>query len=158
MRPLLGAKRADGGAVMSRGELVIARRVEDVFDAVANETHPYDPRIVSAEKLTAGPIGLHTRFRSVARGPLGSVPMTVELTGYDRPRSLTSTTTLRGMDIETTLKFGECDGGTRMTWATRARPHGLMRVFSPVIGLAGRLQSRRIWTALKRAMEGSHTG
>lgn len=86
---LLGIKRrAEGRKPMSSGEIVIARPVEEVFDAVADETNPFDPRIVHAEKLTAGPIGLHTRFRSVTRGLLGTVPMTIVLNGYDRPRLL----------------------------------------------------------------------
>jgi hypothetical protein len=88
---------------MSSGEIVIARPVEDVFDAVADETNPFDPRIVRAAKLTTGPIGLHTRFRSETRGLLGTVPMTIELTGSDHPRLLRSATYLRGMEIESTL-------------------------------------------------------
>jgi len=139
--------------VMSRGELVIRRPVEDVFDAVADETNPYDPRIVRAEKLTTGPIGLHTRFRSETRGLLGTVPMTVELTAYDRPRRLASTTYLRGMEIETALSFAPCDGGTRMTWTMRARPNAPLRLLSPLINRAGRRQARRVWTELERTME-----
>ena len=151
---LLGIKgRAEGGVVMSRGELVIARPAEDVFDAVADETKPYDPRIVCAEKLTAGPIGLHTRFRSETRGFLSTVPMIVELTDYDRPRRLSSTTYLRGMEIESALTFTRCIAGTRMTWTMRAQPHGPLRLLRPLINRAGRRQARRIWTELKRALE-----
>lgn len=48
------------------GEIVIDRPIDVVFDYVAdqsNEPH-YNPRMVRAEKITAGPVGKGTQFRS----------------------------------------------------------------------------------------------
>lgn len=46
------------------GELVINRPVEEVFDFVADERNEprYNPRMLRADKLSPGPIGLGTRF------------------------------------------------------------------------------------------------
>jgi hypothetical protein len=47
------------------GEIVIDRPVEEVFDFVADARNElrYNPRMLRAEKLSPGPIGLGTRFR-----------------------------------------------------------------------------------------------
>ena len=47
------------------GEIIIGRPVDVVFDYVAdqsNERH-YNPQMVRAEKITAGPVGKGTQFR-----------------------------------------------------------------------------------------------
>ena len=42
------------------GEIVINRPVEEVFDVVADERNEprYNPRMLRAEKLSPGPVGL----------------------------------------------------------------------------------------------------
>ena len=48
------------------GDIVIDRPVEVVFDYVADQSNEprYNPQMVRAEKMTAGPVGVGTRFRS----------------------------------------------------------------------------------------------
>jgi hypothetical protein len=48
------------------GEIVIGRPVDVVFDYVADQSNErqYNPQMVRAEKITAGPVGKGTRFRS----------------------------------------------------------------------------------------------
>jgi hypothetical protein len=48
------------------GEILIEKRVEDVFDFVADERNEprFNPRMLRAEKLSPGPIGAGTRFRA----------------------------------------------------------------------------------------------
>ena len=88
-----------------KGDLVINRPVEEVFDFVADERNEprYNPRMLRAEKLTPGPIGVGTRFRAEMAAMRGSAPMTIEFTVYERPRRLASTTRLSNMDIEGSL-------------------------------------------------------
>jgi hypothetical protein len=47
------------------GEIVIGRPVEAVFDYVADQSNEpqYDPQMIRAEKITAGPVGKGTQFR-----------------------------------------------------------------------------------------------
>ena len=79
------------------GQITIGRPVELVFDYVTDQTNEplYNPKMVGAEKETAGPIGKGTRFRSAVRSGGRTAEMLIENTGYDRPRLLTSTTTMK---------------------------------------------------------------
>jgi hypothetical protein len=51
------------------GEIMINRPVEEVFDFVADERNEprYNPRMVRAEMLSPGPVGLGSRFRAEMR-------------------------------------------------------------------------------------------
>lgn len=138
------------------GEVHIARPPDVVFEVVADERSRYDPSIRHAELLTDGPIGVGTRFRSVAEGIREPVEMTVEITGYDRPRRLATTTHSASMDIDSTLTFQPVDDGTRMGWAVRLRPRGSLRLLTPLLPLIGRWQLRRVWDALKAHLEQPH--
>jgi uncharacterized protein YndB with AHSA1/START domain len=80
------------------GETTIGRPVDVVFDFVADQTNEpqYNPTMVRAEKDTAGPIGKGTRFRSAVRSANGTAGMLIEITAYDRPRLIASTTPMDG--------------------------------------------------------------
>ena len=66
------------------GETVIERSVEDVFDFVADERNEprYNPRMLSAEKLSPGPIGVGSQFRAEFAS-FGRPVATTELTEYE---------------------------------------------------------------------------
>jgi hypothetical protein len=51
------------------GEITIARPAETVFDFAADQRNEprYNPRMVRAEKVTGGPVGNGTVFRSAVR-------------------------------------------------------------------------------------------
>ncbi|HSI81785.1 MAG TPA: SRPBCC family protein [Solirubrobacterales bacterium] len=142
-----------------RGQIVIERPVEEVFDFVADERNVYDPRIVSAEKLTDGPVGGGTRFRSETRGFGGRVvPMLVELRTYERPRRLASTTRAAGIEIDSALDFEPVPEGTSMRWVWEVRPQGALRLLRPLLGPIARRQARTIWSSLKRELEEGREG
>jgi hypothetical protein len=137
------------------GDLLIERPVEEVFDFVADERNEprFNPRMLRAEKVSPGTIGLGTRFTAeMATGPRRT-PMTTEFTGFQRPRRLASTTRLSWMEIDGSLAFEPVRDGTRMRWEWDVRPRGVLRVLGPVIGVIGRRQERAIWTNLKRLLE-----
>jgi hypothetical protein len=82
--------------------------------------------------------------------------MTLTVTEYIRPgvfgvKSHIGST----MDLAGGLTFEPMDGATRMSWLWDLQPHGVLRFFGPVIAVMGRRQERRIWTSLKRLLEGS---
>ena len=89
------------------GDIVIARPVETVFDAVADErTEPhYNPQVRNVQLLTPEPLGVGTRFHAEAVTAARPAPMTIECTGYDRPHRFDSTTRMAAMDIDYTLTF-----------------------------------------------------
>ena len=139
------------------GEIVVDRPVEAVFDYVADQSNEpqYNPQMVRAEKITAGPIGLGTKFRSAVASMGRTAEMLIECTGYDRPRRLASTTTMQQADISYTLTFESAGTATRMRWSGQVRPKGAYRLLGPLITWMGRRQERRIWTSLKHRLESS---
>jgi uncharacterized protein YndB with AHSA1/START domain len=137
------------------GDIVIDRPVEVVFDYVADQSNEpqYNPQMVRAEKMTAGRVGIGTKFRSAVASMGRTVEMVIECTGYDRPRRLDSTTTMQQADISYTLTFEPAGQGTRMRWSGRVRPKGAYRLLRPMITWMGRRQERRIWMSLKHRLE-----
>jgi hypothetical protein len=137
------------------GEIIIARPAAAVFDFAADQRNEprYNPRMVRAEKVTAGPVGLGTVFRSAVRATGQPTEMRSELTGYRRPAWLASRTTMAQADIAGTLNFEPVPGGTRMRWAWVVRPKGASRLLTPLISQLGRRQEQAIWTGMKRYLE-----
>jgi uncharacterized protein YndB with AHSA1/START domain len=154
-----GAGDRVGGIDMTsiEGEITIARPVEVVFDYDADQTNEphYNPAMVRAEKETTGPIDAGTRFRSAVRSAGRTVEMLIETTAYDRPRLLSTTTRMEQMDIDYTLTFEPVPGGTRMRWSGQVQPKGGLRWLGPLVAWLGRRQERRIWSSLKRHLEGA---
>ena len=94
------------------GEIVIGRPVDVVFDYVADQGNEpqYNPRMVRAEKITAGPVGKGTQFRSAVASMGRTAEMLIECTGYDRPTLFASTTMMQPQ-------------ATGMSTTTRRTPH-----------------------------------
>jgi hypothetical protein len=139
------------------GETVIGLPVADVFDFVADERNEptFNPRMTSVKQLTDGPIDEGTRFAATSRTMGRDVDMVIELTAYDRPRMLASTTTMPSADIRGTLTFDAHPSGTRMRWSWDIRPTGVSRLLGPLIARLGRRQEEAVWAGLKRHLEGA---
>jgi uncharacterized protein YndB with AHSA1/START domain len=137
------------------GEIVIKRPVDEVFDFVADERNEprYNPRMVRAEKVSDGPIGVGTQFHAETATRRGSAEMAIEITRHERPSRLESSTRLSNMDIAGALTFDPVPGGTRMQWVWDVRPRGVLKLMSPIISRMGERQERIIWTNLKRVLE-----
>jgi Polyketide cyclase / dehydrase and lipid transport len=121
---------------------------------VSQSTEPqYNPQMLRAEKITAGPVGKGTRFRSAVASMGRTAEMLIECTGYDRPTRFATTTTMQQADISYTLRFEPAAAGTRMRWSGQVRPKGAFRLLGPVITWMGIRQEQRIWTSLKKHLE-----
>ena len=95
------------------GEITIARPIEVVFDYVADQSNEpqYNPNMVRAEKVTTGPIGAGTTFKSAVRSAGRTADTAIEVTRYDRPRLLASSTTMKQADIDYILRVPARVGG-----------------------------------------------
>jgi hypothetical protein len=142
------------------GEIVIGRPVDMVFDYVADQSNEprYNPQMVRAEKITSGPVGKGTRFRSAVASRGRTAEMLIECTGYDRPKLFTTTTAMAQADIGYTLTFEPATAGTRMRWSGQVRPKGAFRLLGPLITWMGIRQEQRIWAGLKEHLEAAQTG
>jgi polyketide cyclase/dehydrase/lipid transport protein len=142
------------------GQITISRPADVVFDYVADQTNEpqYNISMIRSEKVSPAPIGKGTQFRSAVRSAGRIAEMLIELTDYDRPRLLASTTTMKQADIEYLLRFEPVTVGTRMRWSGQVRPKGAFRLLGPLIVWLGRRQERRIWQSMKRHLESAPGG
>jgi uncharacterized protein YndB with AHSA1/START domain len=145
----------DGTVAHIQGEVLIRRPVEEVFDFVADERNEptFNPNMIVAEKVTAGPIGDGTRFRATIRSGGRPVDMQIEYTAFDPPHLLASTSRMAAADFTGTLTFTPTPAGTRLRWSWQARPKGAMLLLTPVFGPIGARQERRMWTLLRDHLE-----
>jgi uncharacterized protein YndB with AHSA1/START domain len=140
-------------------ETVINRPVEEVFDFVTNARNEprYNPRILSAEQTTSGPIERGTHFVLVSKAMGRRMSVEYEVTAYERPRRLRSRT-IRGlpfMDVESTETFEPFGGGTRMRWVWEVKPRGAAgRLMTPVLVRMLRRRLERAFANIKRVLEG----
>jgi hypothetical protein len=137
------------------GEIVINRPVDEVFDFVADARNEplYNARMLRAEKLTPGPIGVGTRFRDQIASMGRPAEIAIEIIDYERPRRLTDSIRLSTMDIRGGLTFDPVPGGTRMRWSWELMPRGVFKLMTPLVARLGPRQEQRIWASLKRVME-----
>jgi hypothetical protein len=138
-----------------RGEILIDRPVDEVFDYVADERNEpsYNPAMVRVEKLTDGPVGEGTRYRATVVSMGRPVDMLIETTTAERPATLSSVTVMRSARIAGTLTFVPEHDATRMTWDWDVTPTGPARILGPVITSVGRRQEAAIWGRLKDVLE-----
>jgi uncharacterized protein YndB with AHSA1/START domain len=142
-----------------KGDILIERPAEEVFDFVANqENEPqYNPEMRVAKKTTEGPIGVGTSFHAEMTGRGRVVPMTIRVTEFERPRLIRERVEMQSMDLTGGLDFEPIENGTRMRWHWDLRPNGALRLMGPLVASMGRRQERRIWTGLKWLLEGRAT-
>ncbi len=136
------------------GRISIAASPERVFDAVADSRNEplYNPAMREVRLMTAPPIGRGSRFS--AQMSDGRTVMLVELTRFERPRLLGSSTSSALMDTAGTLTFTPDGSGTTMAWDWQVRPKRWLRLLGPLFGVIGSTMERKIWRGLKAWLEG----
>jgi|GEM_PF-6207 len=143
-----------------RGEILIERPPEAVFDFVADERNEprFNPQMATASLESDEPIGEGSRFRATFRSVGRLVPMKVEFTGYERPHRLASRTRSRVMLTEGELTFEPEGSGTRIRWSWDVQVSGPLRLADPIVARLGDRQERRIWGNLKALLEEEEPG
>jgi hypothetical protein len=142
------------------GEIVIDAPADVVFDFVADQRNEpaYNPHMVRSAKVTPGPVGKGTQFRSAVRSRGRLAEMAIEYTGFQRPSRLASTTRMAQAEFSGTLTFEPAGAGTRLRWSWDARFTWPLRLLALVLARVGGRQERATWAGLKRYLESSqHT-
>ncbi|HXZ76195.1 MAG TPA: SRPBCC family protein [Streptosporangiaceae bacterium] len=139
------------------GEIVIDAPAGVVFDFVADQRNEptYNPHMVRSAKVTPGPVGKGTQFRSAVRSWGRLAEMAIEYTGFQRPSRLASTTTMAQAEFSGTLTFEPTGAGTRLRWSWDARFTWPLRLLAPILARVGGRQERAMWAGLKRYLESS---
>lgn len=138
-----------------KGEIVIERPMDEVFDYVCDERHEpmFNPRMRRVELVTHGPIAAGTRFLATTSSMGRMLEMTIEYTAFERPVRLASTTTMPSAQTSGELTFAPDPAGTRLRWTWDVRPTGRARLLAPLIHWMGARQEEAVWTSLKRLLE-----
>ncbi len=141
------------------GEIIIHRPIETVFDFVADARNEprYNPRMLRAEKVSDGPIGPGTRFRSEVSSMGRTTEWAIQITAYDRPRRLESFVHSSAMDIQGTQTFDYVEGGTRMRWLWEMKLHSVLKLMTPLVRRMGQRMEERNWRSLKQYLEAQET-
>ena len=139
------------------GEIVIYAPADVVFDFVADQRNEpaYNPHMVRSAKVTPGPVGKGTQFRSAVRSRGRLAGMAIEYTGFQRPSRLASTTRMAQAEFSGTLTFEPAGAGTRLRWSWDAQFTWPLRLLAPVLARVGGRQERATWARLKRYLEAS---
>ena len=142
-----------------RGSLDIARPVEVVFDAVADQRHEprYNPHMTTSTKVTEGPIGVGTQFAATVMTRGTPQPVTTEYTGFERPHRIDSRSAMTGATVDGHIQCDPTPAGTRFSWDWEVTLTGPARLAGPLVGVIGRRQERTIWTGLKNHLEDTTT-
>ena len=133
---------------------------EGAFDYLAefSTTQDWDPGVSEAEMLTPAPVALGSRFRVVAGFAGRKVPLTYEITAYDRPHRVTvraeNSSTISEDTITFTTVSGTSADGDHLSVRYEAdlRLKGGYRLFEPVLAVAFNRIGDRAAAGLRAAL------
>ena len=131
---------------------VIERPAEEIFDLVADirRNPEWCPAFGEAEKLTAGPVGPDTEFRTSLRG-MGDLQ--IGITQYQRPWRIWFTTGAKMAEIRHNFVFTPGEGGTYVEQEVDVRPRGVLRLVAPVMARMLKRSIQSNTAALKTYLE-----
>ena len=138
-----------------RGSVQIARPVEVVFESwPTNETNrATTPTMTASRKLTEGPIGVGTQFEATVISRGRSLPVTIDYTGFERPRRIHSRSLMPGATAEGHIRCDTHPGRHPLLLGRDCDADLPARFAGPLIGVIGRRQEPTIWTGLKHHLE-----
>lgn len=141
------------------GSIVIGRSIEQVFDAVADQTNEprYNLAMTASRRVTDGPIGVGTHFLATILIRGRPMEVDIEVTRFERPSVLGSRSVMVGSTVVGELRFEPVASGTRFSWEWDVTVAGPARFLGPLVSIVGRRQELAIWTGLKDWLENGGT-
>jgi len=130
----------------------IAATPEAVFDYCTDVLREpeWNPKLLAVEKLTAGPIGLGTRFRIRLEGVGWS---TAENIAFERPGYWAAASASRLLDVRIEWEVTPAGRGVRLCVRTLLLPHGVLRLGLPVFRRIMRQQWEHHLRRIKARLE-----
>ena len=142
--------RPDGEMAMAQISITkrIAAPVERVFDVATDFTRAAEHirGIEKIELLTNGPIGVGTRWCETRKVMGSQSTDTLEIVGFDRPRSYSVGSESCGAYFESTFRFTSDGTGTLLTLDVRTEARSLLaKLMSPLSNLmCGKMMSEML--------------
>lgn len=146
--------------ISARTSIVIQRDTQTVFAFVTDLRNDpkYVPELESVEKITEGPIGVGTQFRSRVHLPNGVFEGVEEITEYQPPDRMASYVVTGLRPNRGSLAFEAIPEGTRLryhfeseiAYSSALLNQGLMRW---LIQMDARSRRNAIWARLKQLLE-----
>jgi Polyketide cyclase / dehydrase and lipid transport len=142
------------GVALVENAVDITCSPEDVFDyGVDLSREPeWNPKAKHVEKVTAGPIGVGTRFEAEF---LRGNPMTIEFVRFERPLAWDTVARSRRLDANGEGRVSATEVGAHLVMRMELRPKGALRVVLPVLSRFMHKQQERNLAAIKHALESS---
>lgn len=96
----------------------VNRPIKEVFAYIADftTTQEWDSTAISAEKVTAGPIGLETQFSVRCALPMGSIDISYTVNRYEKNQRIDLAGKCRFFDIQDSITFEPENHGTRINY------------------------------------------
>jgi hypothetical protein len=104
------------------------------------------------EKVSAGPIGLGTRYEAEF---LKGNPTAIEFVRFERPVAWESVGRSRRLDAKAEGRVSPTEDGARLVMRMELRPKGTLKLLLPILGRFMHKQQERNLAAIKEALEGS---
>ncbi len=142
------------GVAVIENAVDIAQSPEDVFDYCVDLTREleWNPKAKRVEKVSAGPIGLGTRYEAEF---LKGNPTSIEFVRFERPIAWDSVGRSRRLDARSEGRISETEEGARLVMRMELRPKGTLRFLLPVLGRFMHKQQERNLAAIRGALEGT---
>jgi hypothetical protein len=141
------------------GTAVVERPIEEVFDFLAAGTNDpkFSPRVLEIAKLTDGPVGVGTVFKSTVKDAGMKTDREFEITEFARPTRLRWTERSKN---QITVPAGGYDlapdgAGTRVTIRNEFEGHGFGKVILPLALRSARKGADQFAQSIKTAVEAS---
>jgi uncharacterized protein YndB with AHSA1/START domain len=118
--------------VVVEAEVDIKRSPEDVFDYCSdpNREPEWNPMMKRIVKVTDGPIGVGTRFKTeFVNGP----PMLIECMSYQRPRGWAFSGASRALKATSEGQVVPTSEGAHLVMRMELEPRGLLRLATPLL-------------------------
>lgn len=129
--------------------------VEQVFAALTRfEDQPkWSTVTLEAEQTSAGPIGVGSTARYVAKFLGRRFEGQIEITEYEPNRKLSDVSTSGPIPMRSTITLEPADGGTRLDAVVDLEPGGFFKIAEPLVVTMGKRQLQADLNNLKDLLE-----
>jgi carbon monoxide dehydrogenase subunit G len=137
-----------------RASIETLQRPDEAFAYLSDfsTSAEWDPGIVEAKRVGAGPVGEGSVFRLVAEFLGRKTPLTYRVVEYESPRAVTFVGENATVISHDRITFEKTASGTRVTYDAELRLKGLLRLADPLLALAFHRVGNRALAGLRKAL------